>query len=474
MDVDAMKPGVDFSQQLDTQVAQCRVLLAVIGPKWLDARDKTGARRLESDKDYVRIELASALKRDIAVIPVLVDGAAMPTEENLPDDLKALAFRHALEVRHTRFRADAAAIAQALGATVSPRRSMALMIGAGVAAVVVIAAGAVLWQKFKAKPAVVPPAVVATAPALAPTPAPPPAASLPAVPQPMAPAATPLPTGQSVAAALGSAIPSGFPSDLKFGQSMPDIAFRGSILLYEKISPDPALCQAACRANAQCASWTYTRPRDPDPQGGCSLKAVVLAGSPDPCCTSAIERAPPPEMLKPPQIPVGMTGVIPGAELEGGTYRYFGGSDATPEACQTACRADTQCMAWNYVRPGIYGADARCFLKNKAPMQVSSPCCIAGFEQHTAAGPAPASSAPAAASAPMLNTNLIGSDYRKLEDDNYSQCQSACKADTECLSWTFVHPGVQGPNARCYLKNKIPQSSASSCCVSGIERPAAK
>jgi TIR domain len=60
MDVDAMKPGMDFAQQLDHQVAQCRVLLAVIGPHWFDAKDKSGARRLDSDKDYVRVELASA------------------------------------------------------------------------------------------------------------------------------------------------------------------------------------------------------------------------------------------------------------------------------------------------------------------------------------------------------------------------------------------------------------------------------
>ena len=83
MDVDAMKPGMDFAKQLDTQVSQCRVLLAVIGPHWLDAKDKTGTRRLDNEKDYVRIELASALKRDIAVIPVLVDGATMPAAESL-------------------------------------------------------------------------------------------------------------------------------------------------------------------------------------------------------------------------------------------------------------------------------------------------------------------------------------------------------------------------------------------------------
>jgi hypothetical protein len=83
MDVDAMKPGVDFAKQLDNQVSHCRVLLAVIGPHWLDAKDKIGVRRLDNEKDYVRIELASALKRDIAVIPVLVDGATMPAAESL-------------------------------------------------------------------------------------------------------------------------------------------------------------------------------------------------------------------------------------------------------------------------------------------------------------------------------------------------------------------------------------------------------
>jgi hypothetical protein len=56
MNVDAMQPGVDFARQLDTQVSQYRVLLAVIGPRWLDAKDQTGRRRLDSNKDYVRIE----------------------------------------------------------------------------------------------------------------------------------------------------------------------------------------------------------------------------------------------------------------------------------------------------------------------------------------------------------------------------------------------------------------------------------
>src|SRR5271155_2257033 len=177
MDVDAMQPGLDFAKQLDTQVSQCHVLLAVIGPHWLDAPDQAGKRRLDSDKDYVRIELASALKRDIVVIPVLVDGAVMPPEESLSEDLRPLARRHALELRHTRFNADADAIMHALE-TVVPRRRTAWIVagggaGLGLAAPAAAAMAAAAWPKRTAKPVAPPPISSAAKPA----PANPPAAA---------------------------------------------------------------------------------------------------------------------------------------------------------------------------------------------------------------------------------------------------------------------------------------------------------
>ena len=122
MDVDAMKPGFDFVKQLDVQVAQCDVVLAIIGANWFDAHDDKGQRRLESAHDYVRIELAAALTRDIPVIPVLVDGAIMPSEDALPDDLKSLARRHALELRYTRFNSDAEGIEFALRGLLPQRK----------------------------------------------------------------------------------------------------------------------------------------------------------------------------------------------------------------------------------------------------------------------------------------------------------------------------------------------------------------
>jgi len=76
IDVDNIPVGVDFVQHLDQQVGQCEVLLALIGPDWLEAKNpETGARRLDDPKDFVRIEIASALKRGIPVAPVLLDGA---------------------------------------------------------------------------------------------------------------------------------------------------------------------------------------------------------------------------------------------------------------------------------------------------------------------------------------------------------------------------------------------------------------
>jgi hypothetical protein len=473
MDVDAMKPGMDFAEQLDSQVSQCRVLLAVIGPRWFDAKDQGGHRRLDSDKDYVRIELASALKRAIPVIPVLVDGAVMPPEDSLSDDLKPLARRHALELRHTRFDADADAIVHALETVVPTRRAPWLLIGAGVAAVAIVAALAVLWPRIMSKHAAPPAAVTATPP----VPTNPQVSTNPPPANPQA-TANPAPANPPAAAAAPSASPAstaGLPAGVKLGEILPGIAFRGSILRVTDIQSDPAICQAACRAETRCASWTYTQPSATSQSAHCSLKAVILPPATDSCCTSGIERVPAAEMRVPPPVPAGVTGVLSGVELEGGTYTYFGGDNATVEGCQAACKADAQCIAWDYMRPGIAGSDARCFQKNRTTMQVSSPCCIAGFEHLTAPGPAPAAApaaASAAASGPLMNTNLLGSDYHGIDlaADNWALCQSACKANTKCLAWTLVHPGIQGSSARCWLKSKIPQQTASRCCISGIER----
>lgn len=100
MDVEGIPAGVDFVDYLDSKLAACDVVLAIIGPHWLDAKNGAGNRRLDDPNDFVRREIATALVRKIPVIPVLIDGSPMPNAEDLPEPLKALARRHALEVRN--------------------------------------------------------------------------------------------------------------------------------------------------------------------------------------------------------------------------------------------------------------------------------------------------------------------------------------------------------------------------------------
>ena len=84
MDVDSIPAGTDFVDFLSEQVAQCDVLLAVLGRNWVDARDTTGARRLDRPDDFVRIEIESALKQGKRVIPVLPHELKCRGQTNCP------------------------------------------------------------------------------------------------------------------------------------------------------------------------------------------------------------------------------------------------------------------------------------------------------------------------------------------------------------------------------------------------------
>jgi len=114
IDVDNIPPGEDFVRALESQVAQCDALLAVIGNGWLDATDESGSRRLDDPNDFVRIEIESALKQGKRVIPVLVHEARMPRPDELPEAIRPLATRNAVRLTHERFRADVQGLIKAL------------------------------------------------------------------------------------------------------------------------------------------------------------------------------------------------------------------------------------------------------------------------------------------------------------------------------------------------------------------------
>jgi hypothetical protein len=98
-DVDSIPLGVDFKRYLDQKVGECNVFLAIIGDRWVDAKDETGKRRLEDRADFVRVEIESALKREIPVVPLLVRGAQMPAENDLPYSLRRLVFKNGIQIR---------------------------------------------------------------------------------------------------------------------------------------------------------------------------------------------------------------------------------------------------------------------------------------------------------------------------------------------------------------------------------------
>ena len=114
MDVAGIEPGRDFRKVIDHNVASCGVLLAMMGKGWIDAKDDAGRRRLDDPMDFVRLETASALRRDIPVIPVLVHGGRMPRSEQLPEDLKDLAYRNGVELTHARWDSDVQVLIKAL------------------------------------------------------------------------------------------------------------------------------------------------------------------------------------------------------------------------------------------------------------------------------------------------------------------------------------------------------------------------
>ena len=114
MDIDGIPLGVDFREYLKTNLAGCRVLLAVIGKSWLTLLDDNGHLRLNDPTDFVRFEIAAALKSEIDVIPVLVQGAAMPQSSALPEEVKSLCFRNGTKLSHDHWKSDTSQLVNAL------------------------------------------------------------------------------------------------------------------------------------------------------------------------------------------------------------------------------------------------------------------------------------------------------------------------------------------------------------------------
>jgi TIR domain len=157
MDLDTIVGGDDFTAVIEEKISASDALVAVIGDRWLTIAEENGSRRLDNPRDFVRIEVAKALERGIRVIPVLVGGAGMPRADDLPEDLRALCGRQALEIRDVHFHPDAQQLIDVLhntdhAAGFRPRNVQlkrfvpALLSGVGV---IIIACGILLFEKNK-------------------------------------------------------------------------------------------------------------------------------------------------------------------------------------------------------------------------------------------------------------------------------------------------------------------------------------
>ncbi len=113
-DFNTILPGDDFVFSIENALRKCDVLLVIIGPNWVSMTDESGKRRLDDADDFVRLEVATALSRNIQVIPVLIDNTTMPKAADLPENMKLLYRRQFVEIDNTRFEDDVRNLAEAI------------------------------------------------------------------------------------------------------------------------------------------------------------------------------------------------------------------------------------------------------------------------------------------------------------------------------------------------------------------------
>jgi hypothetical protein len=140
IDVD-MRAGAKFPAILEQRLAECKVMLVLIGPDWLNSRDEKGRRRLDLSDDWVRIEIAQALRRNVVVIPVRVNNTPLPEREDLPEDIRGLLDHQAVSITHVSFRHEMSGLARDIRAIRPARRRHYLIAIAAGSALLLIALG---------------------------------------------------------------------------------------------------------------------------------------------------------------------------------------------------------------------------------------------------------------------------------------------------------------------------------------------
>jgi hypothetical protein len=153
-----------------------------------------------------------------------------------------------------------------------------------------------------------------------------------------------------------------------------------------------------------------------------------------------------------------------GIDRPGGDVANLALPAANPAMCQQQCADNASCEAWTYVNPGVQGPQAHCWVKGSVPLPVVNTCCTSGLRVAVA---------PAHMSKPDGAMDRAGADFANfdLPSADWRLCQGECSDDATCKAWAYVRPTVQGPNARCWLKNTtVIAPVGNGCCVSGVKQ----
>jgi hypothetical protein len=274
MDIDSIPLGFDYREQMRDALSDNKVMIAVIGPKWLGGRGKDA--RINANNDPVRIELETAFQQRMRIIPVLVSGATMPKAADLPQSLQGLCYINAGEVDGGRdFRQHMTRLIYAIdqilqsgespppppkpasqtepaahsrGPSGSSRKWIPFVLGAGVC-LAVTAAGILTYRSIS-------PALKSASPD----------STLPG-------------PGPSAPRRAGPTAQMSEREDSKDRRG-------GDYLCFDVRIDHIEDCETDCKADTKCAAWTYVKPGVISPNARCCMKSVIPAASDNTCCVS--------------------------------------------------------------------------------------------------------------------------------------------------------------------------------------------
>lgn len=154
-----------------------------------------------------------------------------------------------------------------------------------------------------------------------------------------------------------------------------------------------------------------------------------------------------------------------GFDRPGADFATFTIRQGDPAVCAQRCDRDRRCRAWSFAYPGHAGPQAVCRLKRSVSARVEDACCVSGVRGSGVLMPR---------RGPVeYGIDRYGGDLRNLEVTPHPQgqtCAAACQGDPRCRAYTYVRPGYQGAQARCYLKSRVTPPRAKPCCISGVVR----